>query len=83
MNILKYLNLALEIGVSVEGLLAYFKSATTVQGSIIEQIVLPSVQAVEQVFPKVNVPPALLTDVCNAAADAIDSYFKKQANSKA
>jgi len=77
MNILKYLNLALEVAASVEALISLFAVSAPVTGPAISLAVQPAISAVQAVFPKANIPPALVTDVCDAAADAINAYFKR------
>jgi hypothetical protein len=81
-SIFVYLGLALEIGSVVEGFVTLAKTEPASQwtGAQISALASPAVSALTSAFPgKINIPPALVTDLSNAVADALQAYFKKAA----
>jgi len=77
-TIFKYIALALEIGTTIQSITALIESAQAthvpITGSQIDAAIQPVVSGIEGVFPKVVFPEALLTDIENASADAINRY---------
>jgi len=47
----------------------------TVTGPALLAIVQPELAALQTVLPHAAIPPALLVDVTDAVADAIDAYY--------
>ena len=79
-NIFSYIELALSVGGAVQTTIAEFAAAgptAPVTGAQLQAVWGPVVLAVQSVFPKAAIPPALVTDICNAVADAVAQYLKK------
>ena len=78
MNILKYLTLGITVSETVLALISLL-ATSPVSGAAIVSVVQPAISAVETTFPNVKIPPQLVSDVANAAADAINTYYKPPA----
>jgi hypothetical protein len=77
-NVFAYLELATGAVASVGTLQHLVKDPAPVTTLELVGIAQPVIQAVEAIFPKVNVPMDLVSEIATAAADAINRYFKKQ-----
>lgn len=73
-KIFQLIGLAIEIGGAVTEVEALISIAKPLTGSQLQTILQPSIDTLHQVYPKFNPPKALLTDILNASADAINKY---------
>lgn len=77
-KIFQYFGLATAVIESISGIQSALKS-NPVSGAAIQAAVEPAIDAVTGILAHVVIPGALITDVCNAAADAINQYFEPKA----
>ena len=79
LKILAYFSIAATALSAVSGLIAAFAAATKanpVTGPQIQMLVQPVVTAVQEA-EGLNIPAAVVTDVCNAVADALVAAGEK------
>ena len=76
MKIFEYISLAIEIGEAVTSIAALIALKQTLQGGQIQNAVQPAISGIQVLF-NVTPPAALVTDICQAAADAINKYVIK------
>ena len=74
MNIFKYIDLGIGVVESVTAFIALLAPKKSVTGIQVAGAAQPAISAIQGAFG-VIIPPALITDVSNAAADAIDKYI--------
>ena len=80
LNIFSYINLAIEIIAAVQACLHLGISASNpLTAAQLEAIAAPVIAGVQAVVPKANIPAALVADVANAIADAVNAYYKPPA----
>jgi len=75
-KIFQYFGLALAVLEAISGIQAAITS-TPVNGTSIETAIQPVLDSITSLLSHVNLPAQLVTDVCNAAADAINAFYKK------
>jgi hypothetical protein len=73
MNIFKYISLAFGIVESVTAFTQLIAARKSVTGAQVAAAAGPAIDAIQSTF-NVQVPEALVTDVSQSAADAIDKY---------
>ena len=74
MTIFLYIELGITIAAIVSMLTTLLHSKTPLTGPMVAQLVQPGITAFKAAFPKVNVPPELVTDVSQSFADAWNRY---------
>lgn len=76
MKIFQYISLALEIGSTIETIIALVKTEQPLSGAQIQTAIQPALSGVESTF-SVSVPDAVVTEICDAAAAAINKFGSK------
>lgn len=77
-NILNYFGLAAAVLSTVSALQAAFHQPT-VSGAAIAGAVQPVLLSLPAVLPHLTIPVQLVTEVSEAVADTVNTYFKKAA----
>lgn len=75
-KILQYISLGFDIGTSVEAVIALVKAKQQLTGAQIQAAVAPALSGVESTF-SVTIPDAVVADIADAAADAINKFVTK------
>ena len=79
-NIFAYIDLAIAIIAAVQACLHLGISATNLlTAAQLEAIAAPVIAGIQALVPKANIPAALVADVCNAIADAVNSFYTPKA----
>jgi len=73
LNILKYLDLGLSVLESVTAFQALIAAKQKVTGAQVQAAAQPAISGIETAFG-VTIPAGLVSDICDAAATAIDKY---------
>ena len=73
MKIMEYLSFALEIGSAVQSITMLVQSKQKLTGVQVQAAVNPAVGGLQTLF-NLSLPAPLVTDVCQAAADAVNKY---------
>lgn len=79
-NIFKFVELGFVLTGSVQQTLLDFKTATAenpVTGQQLQAAWQPAISEAQGIWPKINIAPALVLDICNAVADAAKNYQGK------
>jgi hypothetical protein len=74
-KIFQYIGLALDLGGSVESIIALLKTKP-VTGAGLLAAIQPALSGVQTTF-NVSIPDTVVTDICDAAAAAINKYVSK------
>lgn len=75
-NILAYVDFAIELIAAVQSVLHLGISATNpLTAAQLETIAAPVIAGVQALVPKANIPGALVTDVANGIADAVNAFY--------
>ena len=72
-NILKYISLGIGVVESVAGFVALIALKKPVTVAEVAAAAQPAISSIQSAF-NITIPPALITDVSNAAAAALDKY---------
>lgn len=75
-SIFGYFSLAIAILGSISAIQSVLK-APTVTGAALYAAIAPDLSAVQSILPHVQIPAALVQDICNVAADAINQFYHK------
>jgi hypothetical protein len=75
-KILQYVSLGFEIGTSVESIITLVESKQQLTGSQVQAAVAPAILGIESTFSQI-VPDAVVLDICDAAAAAINKFGAK------
>lgn len=83
LSIFGYINLGTSAVTAVINLQHLFAAPEPVTGAEIVADITPTIQAVQQVFPRLKIPADLVAQIADFAASAINAKFHKQnANQK-
>jgi hypothetical protein len=76
-NVFAYIEIAAGIIAAVQAIHNLKISATNPLSSAeLQAIAMPVLAGVQQIAPTANISPALVTDIANAIADAVNAYYK-------
>ena len=79
-NIFAYVDLAIAIISAITGVLHLNISATNpLTAAALVVLATPVLAGVQALLPKANIPPALVQDIAQAIADAVNSYYHPKA----
>jgi hypothetical protein len=78
-HIFAYLELATGIIAAVGTLQHIVQAPGAITGEALMGVVNPVLFGIQGVFPKLNIPMPLVTEIVNSAATAINTYYKKGA----
>ena len=76
-KIFSYITAGLEIASVVEAMIQLIAAKQPVTAAILSTVISPGIQALQLISPKITLPPALINDIIQAAADAINKYVIK------
>jgi hypothetical protein len=76
-NIFAYIELAAGAVAAVGTIQHIVQQPGPVTGAELVATITPVLSGIEAIFPKINIPMVLITDIANGAADAINTYYKK------
>jgi hypothetical protein len=77
-KIFEYISFAIEVGESVTAVTALIAAKQPLTGAELQGAINPAISGIQAVFG-VTPPAALVSDICQAAADAINKYVLKTA----
>ena len=76
MKILAYISFAVEVAAAVGQVIALVATKAPVTGPALQQIILPSITEAQAAFG-FSIPPALVTDICDVVAVAVNKFEPK------